>query len=46
MKLLLGWLILLTDSFSLLMIRQRQIEAKLKQLEEEVRALREQRPAS
>ncbi len=46
MKLLIEWLIALTDNFVLLMLRQRQIEAMLKQLEEEVRALRQQRPES
>jgi hypothetical protein len=29
MKLLIGWLILLTDNFALLMLRQRQIETIL-----------------
>lgn len=46
MKLLIGWLILLTDNFSLLMRRQRQIEAKLSRLQKEVEALRQQRPRS
>ncbi len=36
------WLRLLSDNFALLIIRQRQIEARLKQLEDEVKALRKQ----
>lgn len=38
------WLNLLTENFGLLMLRQRQVESRLKKLEEEVRALREQQP--
>lgn len=46
MNVLLFWLVSLTDNFFLLMKRQREIEKKLKQLEEEIRALREQCPDS
>lgn len=35
---------LLIDNFLLLVIRQKGIEDRLKRLEEQVRALREQRP--
>ena len=35
---------LLCDNFALLVIRQRQIEARLKRLEDEVKALLEQGP--
>lgn len=45
MQTLIFWLVQLTDNFALLMIRHRQIEAKLKRLEEEVKALRKQRPS-
>lgn len=46
MNVLLFWLVSLTDNFFLLMKRQREIEKKLKQLEEEIRALSEQCPDS
>lgn len=46
MELLLRWPLWLTNSLALLIIRQRQIEARLKQLDEEVRALLQQRPHS
>ena len=36
------WLRLLSDNFVLLFLRQRQIEARLKRLEDEVKALRKQ----
>ena len=36
------WLRLLSDNFFWLIIRQRQIEARLTRLEEEVKALRQQ----
>ncbi len=43
MNFILFWLAQLTDTFALLFLRQRGIEARLKQLEEEVKALRQQR---
>lgn len=43
MNFILFWLAQLTDSFALLFLRQRGIEARLKQVEEEVKTLREQR---
>ncbi len=45
MKMLNFWLVQLTDNFLLLLTRHRQIEARLERLEEEVRALRKQRPS-
>ena len=43
MSFIVRWLIQLTDNFLLLMKRHRQIEARLKKLEAEVKALRKQR---
>ena len=40
-----NWLRLLSDNFALLVIRHRQIEARLKRLEDEVKALRQQGPS-
>ena len=45
MKMLIFWLVQLTDNFLLLKIRHNQIEVRLKRLEEEVKALRKQRPS-
>lgn len=43
MNFILFWLVQLSDNFALLFYRQRGIEARLKRLEDEVKALREQR---
>lgn len=45
MNILIFWLTQLTDNFLLLKIRHGQIEGRLKRLEEEVKALRKQRPS-
>jgi hypothetical protein len=45
MKMLIFWLVQLTDNFLLLLTRHRQIEERLERLEEEVKALRKQRPS-
>lgn len=42
MEYLIFWLVQLTDNFAVLFLRQRGIEARLKRLEEEVKALRQQ----
>ena len=44
MQIILLWLIWLTEDLILLTKRQGQFEGRQKQLEDEVRALREQRP--
>ncbi len=44
MQMLIFWLMQLTDNFFLLKIRHGQIEERLNRLEEEVKALRKQRP--
>lgn len=43
MNFILFWLVQLSDNFALLFLRQRETEARLKRLEEEVKALLEQR---
>lgn len=46
MNFILFWLVQLSDNFVLLFWRQREIEARLKRLEEEVKALRQQGPGN
>lgn len=46
MRFIFQWLILLSDHFSLMAINIKLVEARINRLENEVKALREQRPQS